>query len=179
MPSLKVVDPTAPRIAVERHPMADRPSSVDGMIVGFREFWAKFDVFTRAFEELISAKYDVRGSERVDGTHPRSGAVLERWHEFGRTVDWAISGLGGCGGCTPWAVMDACELEARGVPTVTLITPDLVGLARRTAEARGWPDLRIVTLPQFLDDLADDEVRILAEEKYEEIMAALTTPIGP
>ncbi len=121
----------------------------------------------------------MRGSERVDGTHPRSGAVLARWHEFGRTVDWAISGLGGCGGCAPWAVMDACELEARGVPTVTLITPDLVGLARRIAEERGWPDLRIVTLPQFLDDLTDDEVRMLAEEKYEEIMAALTTPIGP
>ena len=74
--------------------------------------------------------------------------------------------------------MDACELEARGVPTVTLITPDLVTLGRRTAEERGWPDLRIVTLPQYLDDLIDDEVRILAEEKYEEIIAALTTPIG-
>lgn len=178
MPSLKVVDPTAPRVTVERHQMADRPSTVNGMVVGFREFWAKFDVFTRAFEELISAKYDVRGSERVDGTRPRSGAVLERWHEFGRAVDWAISGLGGCGGCTPWAVMDACELEARGVPTVTLITPDLVALGRHIAEERGWPDLRIVTLPQFLDDLNDDEVRMLAEEKYQEIMAALTTPIG-
>lgn len=154
MPSLKVVDPTAPRVTVERHQMADRPSTVNGMVVGFR------------------------GSERVDGTRPRSGAVLERWHEFGRAVDWAISGLGGCGGCTPWAVMDACELEARGVPTVTLITPDLVALGRHIAEERGWPDLRIVTLPQFLDDLNDDEVRMLAEEKYQEIMAALTTPIG-
>ena len=75
----------------------------------------------------------------------------------------------------PWT---RASWKRRGVPTVTLITPDLVGLARRTAEARGWPDLRIVTLPQFLDDLTDDEVRILAEEKYEEIMAALTTPIG-
>ena len=178
MPSLKVVDPTAPRVTIERRLMSDRPSTVNGMVVGFREFWPKFDVFTRAFEELLSTKYDVRRSERVDGTHPRSGVVLERWQEFGRIVDWAISGLGGCGGCAPWAAMDACELEARGVPTVTVVTPDLVDLARRTAEARGWPDLRIVTLPQFLDDLTDDEVRILAEEKYEEIMAALTTPLG-
>ena len=106
MPGLKVVDPTASRVTVERHHMVDRPASVDGMVVGFREFWAKFDVFTRAFEELISAEHDVRGSQRVDGTRPRSGPALERWHEFGRSVDWAISGLGGCGGCTPSAVMD-------------------------------------------------------------------------
>ena len=59
MPNLKVVDPTAPRVTVERHQMADRPTTVNGMVVGFREFWAKFDVFTRAFEELVSAKYDV------------------------------------------------------------------------------------------------------------------------
>ena len=88
MPGLKVVDPSAPRVTVERHHMVDRPATVDGMVVGFREFWAKFDVFTRAFEDLISAEHDVRGSQRVDGTRPRSGAVLERWHEFGRAVDW-------------------------------------------------------------------------------------------
>src|SRR5436189_240312 len=130
MASLTVVDPTLHRSAPQRHQLTDRPTTVDGMVVGFREFWPKFDVFTTAFEGLLTTKYDVRGVERVDGTHPRSGPVLERWEEFGRTVDWAISGLGGCGGCAPWAVMDACELEARGVPTVTLITPDLVGVAR-------------------------------------------------
>jgi hypothetical protein len=177
MPSLTVVDPTFRNTMPERHQLAERPTTVDGMVVGFREFWPKFDVFTSALEGLLSTKYDVRGVERVDGTQPRSGAPLERWQEFTRTVDWAISGLGGCGGCAPWAVMDSIDLEARGVPTVTLITPDLVGLARRTAEVRGWPDLRIVTLPQFLDDLSDDEVRLLAEERYEDIMAALFTPL--
>ena len=52
MPILKVVDPTVPGVTVERHQMADRPTTVNGMVVGFREFWPKFDVFTRAFEEL-------------------------------------------------------------------------------------------------------------------------------
>ena len=82
MPTLKVVDPTAPRVTVERHRMSDRPTTLNGTVVGFREFWPKFDVFTRAFEELVSANYDVRGTERVDGTHPRSGVVLERWQEL-------------------------------------------------------------------------------------------------
>lgn len=177
MPSLTVVDPTFRRPAPAPHQMVERPASVDGMVVGFREFWPKFDVFTAAFEGRLRARHDVAGAERVDGTQPRSGGPLARWQTFTRTVDWAISGLGGCGGCAPWAVFDAVELESRGVPTVTLITPDLEGLARRTAESRGYPDLRIVLLPQFLDDLADDEVAALAEERFDEILAALTTPL--
>ncbi|MGD9798789.1 MAG: hypothetical protein AB7H43_02870 [Acidimicrobiia bacterium] len=178
MPSLTVVEPAAPRTAGTAQPLPDRPSTIDGTVVGFREFWPKFDVFTAAFEDLLRRSHDLRGVERVDGTHPRSGPVLERWQTFNRTVDWAISGLGGCGGCAPWAVMDAAELEANGVPTVTLITPDLLGVARRTAETRGWPDLRIVTLPQFLDDLPDEEVRALAADKYDEIVKALLAPVG-
>jgi hypothetical protein len=172
-----VVNPTEPRTSPARHRLVDRPASLDGMIAGFREFWPKFDVFTHEFESLLKNRYSVAGVERVDGTHPRSGGPLERWQEFGRTVDWAISGLGGCGGCAPWAIMDAIELEERGVPTVSLITSDLEGVARRTAEGRGWPDVRIVTMPQYLDDLSDDDVCLLAEHKFEEIVDALTRPL--
>jgi hypothetical protein len=176
MITLPLVPPTVGRPSAGTHRMVDRPASVDGLVVGFREFWPNFGLFTAEFEALLRKQSDVRGAERVDGTHPRSGTVLERWEEFGRQVDWAISGLGGCGGCAPWAVEDAAELETRGVPTVTLITPDLVGVARRTAERLGWPDLRIVTLSPFLDDLTPEEVRLLAEEKYDEVLSALLTP---
>lgn len=177
MPVVQLVSPARAKRAVRRHRMVERPLSVDGMVIGFREFWPNFDAFTTAFEKLVRAKYDVRGAERVDGVHPRSGAPLERWEQFTREVDWAISGLGGCGGCAPWAIEDAVELESRGVPTVSLITPDLLGVARRTADRLGWPDVRIVTLSPFLDDLTPAEVQLLAEEKYDEIMAALTSPL--
>jgi hypothetical protein len=176
MLTLPLVPPTVGRPSVGMHRMVDRPGSVDGLVVGFREFWPNFGMFTAEFESLLRRRAQVRGAERVDGTHPRSGAVLERWEAFTRQVDWAVSGLGGCGGCAPWAVEDAVELESRGVPTVTLVTPDLLGVARRTAERLGWPDVRIVTLSPFLDDLTPREVRLLAEEKFDEVMAALQTP---
>lgn len=51
-------------------------------------------------------------------------------------------------------------------------------MARRTAESLGWPDLRIVAMPQYLDDLSDDEVYALAEAKFDEIIGALTRPLG-
>lgn len=178
MSTVQLVSPALAEGAKGTHRMVERPSSVDGMVIGFREFWPNFDRFTEAFENLVGAKYDVAGSQRVDGVHPRSGAPLEQWNRFTREVDWAISGLGGCGGCAPWAIEDAVELESRGVPTVSLITPDLMGIARRTAVRLGWPDVRIVTLSPFLDDLTPEEVQLLAEEKYDEIMAALVTPLA-
>jgi hypothetical protein len=60
---------------------------------------------------------------------------------------------------------------------VSLITEDLLGVASRTAEGLGWPDLRVVTMPQYLDDLPDEGVRHLAEERFEEIVQALTFPL--
>jgi hypothetical protein len=135
---LLVVDPSARR-ATTALPLIDRPSSPDGLVVGLREFWFNYDRFTGAFEALLKGRYNVPGVERVDGTQPRTGRVLDRWDRFNRSVDWALVGFGGCGGCAPWAVMDAVELERNGVPTVTLISVDLEGVARRTAESMGRP----------------------------------------
>jgi hypothetical protein len=172
---LLVVDPSVQRVAAPL-PLTDRPVTLDGLVVGLREFWFNYDRFTRAFEALLAARHAVASVERVDGTHPRTGRVLDRWVEFNRTVDWALVGFGGCGGCAPWAVMDAVELEGNGVPTVTLISVDLEGVARRTAESMRYPQLRILTLPHYIDDMGDDEISSLAASKFDAIVEALTRP---
>jgi hypothetical protein len=174
--ALAIVDPTLGR-RPSRLPLAERPLSADGLVVGFREFWFNYERFTRAVELLLRERFDIPSVERVDGTHPRTGRVLERWAEFNRSVDWALVGFGACGGCAPWAVMDAIELEGNGVPTVTLISADLQMVARQTAESRGYPHLRIVLLPHHMDDMPDDEVVRLAAATFEEIVSALTSPL--
>jgi len=85
-------------------------------------------------------------------------------------------GLGGCGGCAPWAAMDSCELEGRDVATVTLVTPELLGVAQRTAQVKGY-DLRFVLLPQTLDDLDDAGMAGLVRATYMEIVDNLTRPL--
>jgi hypothetical protein len=172
---LVVVDPSVKKVSTAL-PLIDRPTSPDGMVVGFREFWFNYDRFTRAVETLLTSRYEIPGVKRVDGTHPRTGRVLDGWREFNRTVDWALVGFGGCGGCAPWAVMDAVELESNGVPTVTLISVDLEGVARRTAEASGYPQLRILTLPHYIDDMNDEEIDVLATTRFDAIVEALTQP---
>ena len=172
-----LVDPTTERSRVPSQRLADRPATLDGMVFGFREFWAGFDRYTAAFEQVLRSNYQLRDVKRADGMQPRSGSVLTRWEQFTREVDVAISGLGGCGGCSPWAAMDSCELESRGVATVTLVTPELLGLAKRTAEGKGY-DLRYVLLPQTLDDLDDAGMAALVRDTYGDIVDALTRPLA-
>jgi hypothetical protein len=176
-PSTLLVDPTTERPRGPARRMADRPSTLDGTIFGIREFWAGFDRYTAAFEQSLRAQFDLRDVRRADGMQPRSGSVLTRWEQFTREVDVAIVGLGGCGGCAPWAAMDSCELEGRGVATVTLVTPELLGLAERTAQVRGY-DLRFVLLPQTLDDLDDAGMAGLVRSTYSEIVSKLICPQG-
>jgi hypothetical protein len=172
---LLVVDPSVQKVSTPL-PLVERPGTPDGMLVGLREFWFNYDRFTRAFETLLRSRYDIPAVQRVDGTHPRTGRVLEAWLQFNRSVDWALVGFGACGGCAPWAVMDAVELENNGVPTVTLISVDLEGVARRTAESMGYPQLRILTLPHHVDDMGDEEIDALAAGKFDVIVEALTRP---
>jgi hypothetical protein len=176
-PSTLLVDPTTERPRGPTRRMVDRPSTLSGTVFGIREFWAGFDRYTAAFEQMLSAQFDLDGVRRADGMQPRSGSVLARWEQFTREVDVAIVGLGGCGGCAPWAALDSCELEGRGVATVTLVTPELVGLAERTAQVKGY-ELRFVLLPQTLDDLDDAAMAELVRSTYREIIDKLTSPPG-
>jgi hypothetical protein len=172
---LLVVDPSVRKVSTPV-PLIERPASPDGLVVGLREFWFNYDRFTRAFEALLESRYQVPAVHRVDGTHPRTGRVLDGWLEFNRSVDWALVGFGACGGCAPWAVMDAVELEHNGVPTVTLVSADLEGVARRTAESKEHPQLRILTLPHYIDDMSDGDIEGLAAAKFDEIIDALVRP---
>jgi len=173
---LTIVDPrrafTAPRL-----PLIERPQSPDGLVLGLREFWFNYERLTTAFEAALKSRYQVPGVQRIDGTRPRTGRVSDAWEEFKRSVGWALVGFGGCGGCAPWAVMDAVELEALGVPTVTSISEDLMGVARRTAESSGYPQLRILALPHYIDDMSDEDISNLVKDRFEDIVGALTLPL--
>jgi hypothetical protein len=172
-----LVDPTAKAASVPVATMVERPATLDGLVLGLREFWAGYDRYTAVLERLVRERFSLRDVERVDGTHPRTGSVLARWEQFGRDVDVAVVGFGACGGCAPWAAMDAMELEARGVPTVVLVSPELEAVARRTSDARGYP-LRYVLLTQYLDDLDEVGIEQLAKGTVDEIVDSLIRPLA-
>jgi hypothetical protein len=53
---------------------------------------------------------------------------------------------------------------------------DLEGVARRTAESMRYPQLRILTLPHYIDDMSDEETSSLAIGTFDAIVEALTRP---
>jgi hypothetical protein len=61
---------------------------------------------------------------------------------------------------------------------VTLISEHLVGVARTTARSKGYPQLRILTLPHYIDDMDDDAMDALVDTTFDDIIAALTRPFG-
>ena len=73
-----------------------------------------------------------------------------------------------------WSVHDSEYLEARGVPTSTLITSAFLNHARRAAKNLHIDALPLLVPPHPLYDLAPDELRELARICYPLIVEQLT-----
>ncbi len=67
------------------------------------------------------------------------------------------------------------ETTRRGVPTVMLVTEGFVRLAQSIARAKGHPDLPMVVLPHPIETLGSDHLVLLADAKFPEIVAKLTS----
>jgi len=70
---------------------------------------------------------------------------------------------------------DAVELEARGVPTITLCTEAFMDSAAAHARAYGRPDARVVAVQHPLAALAPEAVIQRADAVVAHIIAQLMT----
>ena len=71
------------------------------------------------------------------------------------------------------------ELEARGVPTVTLCTDGFLNAGVEKAAMSGMPDLRIVGIPFPFASLPPEEARARGVRAFDAIVAALTGAESP
>ena len=169
-----VLDPTSAGPGDEKSP-APRLASLKGTRGGFRRQWLNFDTFVGRIEERMNGEYELRSAAYVGGTFTeRNEERRAKWKRFQQQVDWAVVGLGTCWGTAPWTVYDASELEAQGIPTVSVVTDEFEGLARETAVAEGRPGLSMVVVPHFFERLSEEAVTKLADDAYPAIVASLT-----
>ena len=169
-----VLDPTSAGPGEEKTP-APRLASLKGTRGGFRRQWLNFDTFVGRIEERMNDEYELRSAAYVGGTFTeRNEERRAKWKRFQQQVDWAVVGLGTCWGTAPWTVYDASELEAQGIPTVSVVTDEFEGLARETAVAEGRPGLGMVVVPHFFERLSEEAVTKLADDAYPVIVASLT-----
>jgi len=71
-------------------------------------------------------------------------------------------------------VHDGVFFEDHGIPTATVISSEFVNAARAQAEALGARDYRTVVVPHPIQPLTREEVQVLADKAYDEIVRRLT-----
>ena len=59
---------------------------------------------------------------------------------------------------------------------MTLVTERFMDLAQSAADARGMPDVPMVTLPHSVEFLPEEELRAVADKAFEEVIDLLTQP---
>ncbi len=72
---------------------------------------------------------------------------------------------------------DGVFFEDQGLPTATVISTEFAKAARAQAAALGATDYRTVMVPHPIQPLTRDEVRVLADKVFDEVLARLTTGV--
>ena len=69
---------------------------------------------------------------------------------------------------------DGVFFEDQGLPTATVISAEFARAARAQADALGARDYRVVVVAHPIQPLTPEEVRRLADQAFDEIVARLT-----
>lgn len=116
--------------------------------------------------EVRSGIYDPGNLMQVDGW----GAVDE--------CDAVILANGDCGACSTSGIVNAIELEKRGIPTLLVSTPPFLEAVKMSAKLRGMPDIRwaVVDHPVAMLDATALQARALdATKQFFELMLQPTS----
>ncbi len=70
---------------------------------------------------------------------------------------------------------DGVFFEDQGIPTATVISSEFVRAARAQAEALGATAYQTVVVPHPIQPLTREEIRLLADKAFDEIVRRLTT----
>ncbi len=69
---------------------------------------------------------------------------------------------------------DGVFFEDHGIPTATVISSEFVNAARAQASALGATDYRTVVVAHPIQPLTREEVRLLADKAFDEILHQVT-----
>ncbi len=73
---------------------------------------------------------------------------------------------------------DFVALEAQGVVAAFLASTEFVDASAAQAAALGYASVPAVFVPHPIQDRTDAEMAALAEQAYDEVLAAVTGPAG-
>ena len=137
-------------------------SRLKGLSVGFRTE-GNWKSWIRVLERWARALED-EGARCVvhlaDGPRvgPDADSTTRLVSDWAAELDVAVSGLGTCGSCTSYTVVDATTARAAGAPAMAVVTTEFAPHARSIARHLGSADLPVFELPHPLEGRPDDEL---------------------
>lgn len=131
------------------------------------------DFFLSTVKPLLEQKYGARVGMTIRKLAPKDELTEANLAELA-THDAVIQCFGDCGTSTSMTVADGVRLEARGVPTATVISTAFSGAARHQAAGRGLGQLPIIEIPHPMHSAPRPVVAERAEAIVAQLVEALT-----
>lgn len=104
---------------------------------------------------------------RVGGGAAGTTAGVAGW---AADLDVVFSGLGTCGSCTSYTVIDAITAAQAGARAVAVVTEEFAPHARSIAAHLGRPDLPLLVLPHPMEGRDADDLDAIADQYYAKVL---------
>jgi hypothetical protein len=175
-----VLDPVQQPIAQDPStalPLAPRLATLDGKILGL---WNNDKLNAAKLLEFIREELAQRWSFKVlRGLYdPGNLMPVDGWGEVDK-CDAVILANGDCGACSTSGIVNAIELEKRGIPTLLVSTPPFFDAVKTSAALRGMPAIRWAVIDHPVASLGEDELReraVMAARQFPDLI--LSVPSG-
>ena len=138
-------------------PLAPRLDTLNGKTLGL---WNNDKLNAGKLLELIRAELEKRYAFAVmRGLYDPGNLMPEdRWGAVEK-CDAVILANGDCGACSTSGIVNAIELEKRGIPTLLVSTPPFTEAVRTSAALRGMPAIRWAVVDHPVASLGEDDLR--------------------
>lgn len=141
-------------------PLAPRLDTLDGKTLGL---WNNDKLNAAKLLEMIREELErhysftiVRGLYDPGNLMPEDG-----WGAVDR-CDAVILANGDCGACSTSGIVNAIELEKRGIPALLVSTPPFTEAVRTSASLRGMPAIRWAVVDHPVASLGEEDLRARA-----------------
>lgn len=138
-------------------PPSPRLDTFEGKVIGL---WNNAKLNAALFLEMVREELERDYSfEVVRGVYDPGNLMPEDgWGEIDK-CDAVILANGDCGACSTSGIVNAIELERRGIPAMLVTTPPFLDAVKTSASLRGMPAIRWAVIEHPVASLMEGELR--------------------
>lgn len=103
--------------------------------------------------------YNLEKPDIIRVKKPAGAPATQNQLEKAAMGEVVILGLGDCGSCSSWVILDAIRLEKLGVPTISICSTSFSDFSRELAKAHGAEKLSIVEVKHPIAGTSVSEIQ--------------------